>query len=191
MVTLAPISATCRSFPRLSDDRNNCELRNLSDSGIFAKFRGRSSYRANQSCSHGRSLQSWAHGVLKVKDTLTVADAKQVEAAFQEKLASIGSDDIDRVAIQKSEERSTNLNRAKKRRRVSVVNKIVLALPTPRRIRDREHVKSVAKLACLIRGVQRMPTISDLPSRRHSADDCQRSRVLAKNPSVVTNSLIG
>src|SRR5262249_26908662 len=95
---------------------------------------------------------SWAHRVLKAKDTLTVADAKQVEAAFQKKLASIGSDDINRVATQKSEERSTNLNRARKRRRVSIVDKSVLALPTPRRIRDREHVKSVAKHACLVCG---------------------------------------
>src|SRR5262249_49729684 len=74
---------------------------------------------------------SWAHRVLKAKDTLTAADAKQVEAAFQEKLASIGSDIIDG-----SENPSTSLNRVKKRRRGSVVDK-----PTPRRIRDRDHVK--------------------------------------------------
>jgi hypothetical protein len=32
------------------------------------------------------------------------------------------------------------------------VNKAVLALPVPRRIRDREHVKSVAKQPCLVCG---------------------------------------
>jgi hypothetical protein len=90
---------------------------------------------------------SWAHRVLKAKDTLTAADAKQVEAAFQEKLASIGSDNIDG-----SEKPLTNLDRVKKRRRVSVVDKSALALPTPRRLRDREHVKSVAKQACLVCG---------------------------------------
>ena len=90
---------------------------------------------------------SWAQRVLKAKDTLTAADAKQVEAAFQDKLASIGSDMIDG-----SEKPSTNLNRVKKRRRVSVVDKSALALPTPRRVRDREHVKSVAKQACLVCG---------------------------------------
>jgi hypothetical protein len=36
------------------------------------------------------------------------------------------------------------------RRTVMTFDKSVLALPTPRRIRDREHVKSVAKQPCLI-----------------------------------------
>src|SRR5262249_16237292 len=93
---------------------------------------------------------SWAHRVLKAKDALTAGDAKQVEAAFQDKLASIGSDNIDGLAIQESEKPATNLNRVKKRRRVSVVDKSVLVRPTPRRVRDREHVKSVAKQACLV-----------------------------------------
>ena len=34
----------------------------------------------------------------------------------------------------------------------SPVNKTVLALPVPRRVRDREHVKSVAKQPCLVCG---------------------------------------
>jgi hypothetical protein len=42
--------------------------------------------------------------------------------------------------------------RGKKRRRAAVVNKSALVLPAPRRIRDREHVKSVAKQPCLICG---------------------------------------
>jgi hypothetical protein len=40
----------------------------------------------------------------------------------------------------------------KKRRRTTVVEKSVLALPTPRRVRDRDHVKSVAKQPCLVCG---------------------------------------
>jgi hypothetical protein len=95
---------------------------------------------------------SWARRVLKAKDTLTAADAKQVEAAFQDKLSRIGSDNVDRLAIQESEKPPATLDRFKKRRRVSVVDKSVLARPTPRRVRDREHVKSVAKQACLVCG---------------------------------------
>jgi hypothetical protein len=95
---------------------------------------------------------SWAHRVLKAKDTLTAADAKQIEAAFQDKLASLGPDNFDGQAIQEPEKPSTNLKRVKKRRRVSVVDKSVLARPTPRRVRDREHVKSVAKQVCLVCG---------------------------------------
>lgn len=39
-----------------------------------------------------------------------------------------------------------------KQRRAAVVDKSVLAFPTSRRIRDRDHVKSVAKQPCLICG---------------------------------------
>jgi hypothetical protein len=42
--------------------------------------------------------------------------------------------------------------RDKKRLSDSVVDKSVLALPSPRRIRDRDHVKSVAKQPCLVCG---------------------------------------
>ena len=43
-----------------------------------------------------------------------------------------------------------------KRSRLATIDKTTLALPAPRRIRDRDHVKSVAKQACLICG--RRPT---------------------------------
>jgi hypothetical protein len=39
-----------------------------------------------------------------------------------------------------------------KKRRLTGIDKTVLTLPTARRIRDREHVKSVAKQACLVCG---------------------------------------
>jgi len=42
--------------------------------------------------------------------------------------------------------------RRRRRDRATSVNKTVLALPVPRRIRDREHVKSVAKQPCLVCG---------------------------------------
>ena len=55
--------------------------------------------------------------------------------------------------------RYTNLNgqsvvevKEKSDAAASVVDKSVLALPAPRRIRDREHVKSVAKQPCLVCG---------------------------------------
>ena len=48
-------------------------------------------------------------------------------------------------------------DRGKKRRRPGI-DKTVLTLPTARRIRDRDHVRSVAKQACLVCG--RRPTDS-------------------------------
>ena len=47
---------------------------------------------------------------------------------------------------------SRTSHQVRKKRRRSVVDKTVLALPAPRRIRDRDHVKSVAKQPCLICG---------------------------------------
>jgi len=40
----------------------------------------------------------------------------------------------------------------KKRRQRNVIDKSVLALPEPRRIRDREHVRYVIQQSCLICG---------------------------------------
>ncbi len=90
---------------------------------------------------------TWAYGSLRAKDTLTPADAQHVEQAFREKLASIATGAPDgRAAV---EFRRTNQG---KKRRATVIDKSVLSLPTPRRIRDRDHVRSVAKQPCLICG---------------------------------------
>jgi hypothetical protein len=79
---------------------------------------------------------NWAHRVLSAKNTLTTADAECVEQAFQARLASIVAREV----------------RGKKRLRAAAIDKSVLSLPAPRRIRDREHVKLVAKQPCLICG---------------------------------------
>jgi ERF superfamily len=89
---------------------------------------------------------NWAHRVFGLKNTLSAADSEHVEQAFQSKLATFGTA---RVSADPAEARA---NRREKRRKDSAVDKNVLALPTPRRIRDREHVKSVAKQPCLICG---------------------------------------
>src|SRR6516225_6547964 len=89
----------------------------------------------------------WAHRVLASKDSLGSADAKQVELAFQLKLSTLVTDQPN-VAAQPEAPR--RLHRG--RNRATGVNKTVSALPVPRRIRDREHVKSVAKQPCLVCG---------------------------------------
>jgi hypothetical protein len=97
---------------------------------------------------------NWAHRVIGAKNTLTTADAERVEQAFKEKLASIAA-----VAVELSSKQTAKSPvsaRATKRRRVSAVDKTGLTLPVPRRIRDREHVKAVAKQPCLVCG--RRPT---------------------------------
>ena len=94
---------------------------------------------------------SWAHRVLGVKNTLTITDAERVERAFQLKIVTFAAGTTDELNVaHEPEDRLTK--RRKKRCRSRAINKSVLMMPAARRIRDREHVKSVAKLPCLVCG---------------------------------------
>jgi len=101
--------------------------------------------------SSSENAARWAHRVMGAKNTLTAADAERVEQAFQMRLTSITTETATAPSTQ-SEQPVHHPGRGKKRRSGSVVDKSVLALPSPRRIRDRDHVKSVAKQPCLICG---------------------------------------
>jgi len=93
---------------------------------------------------------NWVHRVMGAKNRLTVTDAEHVERAFQERLVSITNQAAAPSIL--NAERPLRRPARKDRRRRSVIDKSVLALPAPRRIRDREHVKSVAKQPCLVCG---------------------------------------
>jgi hypothetical protein len=93
---------------------------------------------------------NWAHRVMRAKNSLTAADAERVERGFQDRLMSFTTD-ATTDSIQKVEQPLHRPGQGKKRSR-SAIDKNVLALPAPRRIRDREHVKSVAKQPCLVCG---------------------------------------
>jgi hypothetical protein len=95
---------------------------------------------------------NWAHRVMGAKNSLIAADAECVEQAFRARLTIIVGEAAGGPVIQEAEARVPAPGRGKKRHRALVVDKSVLALPAPRRIRDREHVKSVAKQACLVCG---------------------------------------
>jgi hypothetical protein len=90
---------------------------------------------------------SWAQRVLGAKNTLTPADAEHVEQAFHLKIATFAAHTTE--APQEPENR---LTKRRGKRRSMVIDKSGLTLRAPRRIRDREHVKSVAKQACLVCG---------------------------------------
>jgi len=108
---------------------------------------------------------TWAHRVMGTKNTLTAADAECVEQAFHARLAIVAG-----PPTEEPEPAVRRPSRGKKRSRSAVVDKTMLALPAPRRIRDRDHVKSVAKQPCLVCG--RRPADAHhlrLPSHRHSA----------------------
>jgi hypothetical protein len=96
---------------------------------------------------------NWAQRVLAAKNTLTLPDAERVEQAFQAKLASIVTEAAaDQSMPQEVGSRLLYGARGRKRRRGSTINKSVLSLPTPRRVRDRDHVRLVAKQPCLLCG---------------------------------------
>jgi hypothetical protein len=101
-----------------------------------------------ENISSAEEAANWAHRVMGAKNSLTAVDAEHVERAFQERLVSITAAAA-APPIKEAERRGPSRN---KKRRTSAVDKSVLALPAPRRLRDREHVKSVAKQPCLVCG---------------------------------------
>src|SRR5262249_35365712 len=97
--------------------------------------------------SSAEEAATWAHRVMGTKNTLTAADAERVERAFHARLAIVAG-----PPTEEAEPAVRRPSGGKKRSRTAAVDKSVLALPAPRRIRDRDHVKSVAMQACLVCG---------------------------------------
>jgi len=111
---------------------------------------------------------AWAHRSLPEKNKLMPTDAQRVEEAFQTRLAAFETNPVPESEATGNEpatpkigapipqvsrhtvSQSDRMTRSKERSRK--IDKAALALPEPRRIRDREHVKYVAQQACLICG---------------------------------------
>jgi hypothetical protein len=102
-----------------------------------------------ESLSSPDEAANWAHRALGEKNALVKADAIRVEHAFQARLAVLSGKSPGENPPTDEPERPQP--RRRKRRR-SVIDKSVLSLRAPRRIRDREHVKSVATQPCLVCG---------------------------------------
>ena len=102
---------------------------------------------------------TWAHRFMAAKNNLAAADARRVEDAFAAKLATLGSGDGEGInapsPAQPDHRRSPRHQRPAEPSAVPAsnsVDKSLLALPEPRRFRDKTHVKFVAKQPCLICG---------------------------------------
>ena len=108
----------------------------------------------------GDEAALWAHRSLSEKNKLTAADALRVEEAFQTRLASFATPAADEAqppteVAQLLTARGPHRDKGPKgRARSKAIDKSVLALPEPRRVRDRDHVRHVAKQPCLICGRQ-------------------------------------
>ena len=129
---------------------------------------GKSAALADQLLTELASLISpdaaatWAHRIMGAKNSLTAADARRVEDAFQTRLATLtnGPANLVEAPLSPTEPGPSSLTMTPravvtgKRSASSGIDKGALALPEPRRIRDKGHVRFVAKQACLICGRQ-------------------------------------
>jgi hypothetical protein len=100
---------------------------------------------------------AWARDALTAKNSLSTADAKLVEDAFERRLSELSSSDaaapsngkplppISEPQVIASAE-STDPGQAKG------IDKSILAVAAPRRYRNREHLRYVAQQACLLCG---------------------------------------
>jgi len=89
------------------------------------------------------------------KNTLTAADAQQVEEIFRAKLttltAPVEDHPSDEYLGSAAAETSTDETSSSPSDRDGI-DKSVLTLPEPRRVRDREHLKSVMRNGCVVCG---------------------------------------
>ena len=99
---------------------------------------------------------------MAAKNSLAAPDARSVEDAFSAKMATLGTGDGEAIdaPFSSSEPGQTRLPKnppAAESSEVSVSNRVdksLLALPEPRRFRDKAHCKFVSKQPCLICGRQ-------------------------------------
>jgi hypothetical protein len=102
----------------------------------------------------------WARRILPAKNALNIADARQLENAFQARLAELelGADNAEprpspfraiRKPVTSLEPRGSESTRSSTTEGIAMGGP---AHPEPRRARDREHVKFVAGHPCLICG---------------------------------------
>ncbi len=109
----------------------------------------------------GEGAALWAHKILRDKNSLTDADARLLEDAFQATLTALESSaDPENEALppaapalqpSSSVELRTQ-GPARRAPRAGGVEKSQLVHPEPRRFRDKEHVRFVAKQPCLVCG---------------------------------------
>ena len=130
--------------------------------------------------------------ILADKNKLNASDAQAVENAFKAKLEALGVRGADASEAGERASATATLphlaqGKPKNRRRSRSIDKSVLAMPEPRRVRDRDHVRLVARQPCLICG--------RLPADAHHLRFTQ-SRIFTMTESgsgqgAVTNAITG
>jgi hypothetical protein len=128
----------------------------------------------------GDDAAIWAHRSIGEKNKLTALDAQLVEETFQARLETL-TGYVQEKAQEVARQQTPDIQQAKKskkpnttRRSKATIDKSALSLPEPRRVRDRGHVKFVARQACVVCGRR--------PSDAHHLRFAQ-SRALARKVS--------
>ena len=106
------------------------------------------------------SAALWAQEALVTKNRLVAADAKLVEDAFERRLSELApsttrevADDVAPIAdVDLVGADETLARRGSDLDQPNSIDKSVLGIATPRRYRNREHLRYVAQQACLICG---------------------------------------
>jgi hypothetical protein len=105
------------------------------------------------------SVPNWAHEALTAKNSLTTEDAKLVEDAFEQRLSELpsseaaapsnGESSVAQISEPQMNATSDGIDadQAKKG-----IDKSILTVAAPRRYRNREHLRYVARQACLVCG---------------------------------------
>jgi hypothetical protein len=96
----------------------------------------------------------WARRCLPAKNSLNLADARQLEDAFQARLGELelGADNAEPRPSSFGSIRKLTTSLAIRTSTIERIEKSGPAAPEPRRLRDREHVKFVAGQPCLVCG---------------------------------------
>jgi ERF superfamily len=101
---------------------------------------------------------TWAREALVAKNRLTASDAKLIEAAFERRLAELPSPELtaqpndDRSVTALAEPQQAITAQPADPDQARGIDKGVLAIATPRRYRNREHLRYVMRQPCLVCG---------------------------------------
>ena len=153
-------SPTARTIPVVRRERGRFAMTAAPTLGSEASAQLAASLLAElTNLTNGDDAALWAQRCLPEKNKLTEVDALRVEEAFQVKLAGLAVPLPQQPSASgqagPSKPSRESRTAASARRRSKPINKAALTIPKPRRVRDREHVRYVARQPCLVCG--RMP----------------------------------
>jgi hypothetical protein len=103
----------------------------------------------------------WARGALAAKNSLTAADAKLVEEGFEQRLSELSpavateaapSAEVVNDTLVTTTADQPDAAAAERGRQPEGIDKSTLALPAPRRYRNKAHLRYVAQQPCLLCG---------------------------------------